>query len=243
MQTVRSSAFTPPSSEKPTFVSAFWPLPRQGSTCHEINHCLGDVGRVIANSLSMFFETNSRCVQNEMLRGSSVVLKVRRSRKAQEDTFRASRSASCIQTSRARQHHAARKHGSMPRKERPPIHCIDRSPMMQRGMCISPASLIARLAIFLARSPMRSRLPEIRIVAIISRRSIAIGWRRSIVRIAASWISRSNISRRRSLLTVAPERSVSKLNENSRRRIAFFQQCRPFPQSCGRGFRVPYHKL
>ena len=37
---------------------------------------------------------------------------------------------------------------------------IDRSPMMQRGMCISPASLIARLAIFLARSPMRSISPE-----------------------------------------------------------------------------------
>ena len=51
-----------------------------------------------------------------------------------------------------------------------------------------------RLAMFLARSPMRSRSEATRIATMISRRSRAIGWRLAIVRIAFSSIWRSRTS-------------------------------------------------
>ncbi len=60
---------------------------------------------------------------------------------------------------------------------------------------------IERLAMFLARSPTRSRSPATRIAPMISRRSTAIGWRRAMVRIACSSISRCSASRRGSVAT------------------------------------------
>ncbi len=62
----------------------------------------------------------------------------------------------------------------------------------------SPWSAITRLAMFLARSPIRSRSLDTRIAATISRRSTAIGWRRAMVRIAFSSISRCRLSMARS---------------------------------------------
>ena len=56
------------------------------------------------------------------------------------------------------------------------------------------SSASTRLAMFLARSPMRSRSLAMRSAPTISRRSIAIGWRRAIVRIAFSSISRCSAS-------------------------------------------------
>ena len=54
----------------------------------------------------------------------------------------------------------------------------------------------ARLPMFLARSPIRSRSPEMRIAEIVSRRSMATGWRRAIIRIARSSTSRCSTSSR-----------------------------------------------
>src|SRR5829696_7970143 len=53
-----------------------------------------------------------------------------------------------------------------------------------------------RFAVFLDRSPARSRSPAMRIAEMISRRSNASGWRRAIVRIAPSSISRWSASSR-----------------------------------------------
>src|SRR5262245_38274468 len=75
----------------------------------------------------------------------------------------------------------------------------------------SPLSATTRLAMFLARSPMRSRSLANRKAATISRRSIAMGWRRAMVRIAFSSMSRCNWSVVRSAVMTRCARSVSRL--------------------------------
>src|SRR5437016_2259686 len=59
---------------------------------------------------------------------------------------------------------------------------------------ISPSSATTRLAMFLARSPIRSRSLETRSEPTMSRRSTAIGWRRAMVRMTFSSISRCKAS-------------------------------------------------
>src|SRR5215217_4911293 len=65
------------------------------------------------------------------------------------------------------------------------------------------ARIRVRLAIFLARSPQRSRFMAIFIADIARRRSLAIGWRKAIRRMAARSISTSAISSFSSLPTMA----------------------------------------
>ena len=72
-------------------------------------------------------------------------------------------------------------------------------PTMARGTLGSTPSLSERLAMFLARSPTRSKSPATRIAPTISLRSTAIGWRRAIVRIACSSMSRCSASSRGSV--------------------------------------------
>src|SRR5262249_35816290 len=59
---------------------------------------------------------------------------------------------------------------------------------------MSASSASTRLAMFLARSPMRSRSFDTRNEPTMSRRSTAIGWRRAMVRIAFSSIARCRLS-------------------------------------------------
>src|SRR5262245_18590296 len=75
----------------------------------------------------------------------------------------------------------------------------------------SPSRATTRLPMFLARSPMRSRSLAMRSAATISRRSIAIGWRRAMVRMARSSISRWIWSIWTSSATVRWAREVSRL--------------------------------
>src|SRR5271165_304316 len=63
------------------------------------------------------------------------------------------------------------------------------------------AILTERLAMFLARSPTRSRSPATRMAPMSSLRSIATGWRRAMVITAKSSISRCRTSSRRSVST------------------------------------------
>src|SRR5258708_4776590 len=58
----------------------------------------------------------------------------------------------------------------------------------------SLSSAATRLPMFLARSPIRSRSVATRIAPTISRRSIAIGWRRAMVKTARSSITRCRLS-------------------------------------------------
>ena len=67
----------------------------------------------------------------------------------------------------------------------------------------SPETASARLAMFLARSPMRSRSPAIFNTVMMWRRSLAMGWRRAIIRMVCSCRSRSSRSMLRSLATAA----------------------------------------
>ena len=84
--------------------------------------------------------------------------------------------------------------------------------MSLAGGIIGRRARSTRLAMFLARSPIRSRSLAMRIAATISRRSTAIGWRRAMIRTACSSISRCSASivacRRRSR---AAARSTSRL--------------------------------
>src|SRR6516162_4647003 len=73
----------------------------------------------------------------------------------------------------------------------------------------SPSRTITRLAMFLARSPIRSRSLETRSAPTMSRRSIAIGWRRAMVRIAFSSISRCRRSILESSTMTLCDRSAS----------------------------------
>ena len=72
-----------------------------------------------------------------------------------------------------------------------------------------------RFAVFLARSPMRSRSEETRIATMISRRSRAIGWRLAMVRIAFSSIWRS----RTSILLVVLDHPVGECRVAPRQRV------------------------
>ena len=65
----------------------------------------------------------------------------------------------------------------------------------------SPDTASARLAMFLARSPVRSRSPAILSTVMMWRKSFAIGWRRAIIRMVCSCSSRSSWSMARSLKT------------------------------------------
>src|SRR5215470_18502041 len=73
----------------------------------------------------------------------------------------------------------------------------------------SPSRTITRFAMFLARSPIRSRSLETRSAPTMSRRSIAIGWRRAMVRIAFSSISRCRRSILASSAMMLRDRSAS----------------------------------
>src|SRR5258708_608739 len=73
----------------------------------------------------------------------------------------------------------------------------------------STSRTITRLAMFLAGSPIRSRSLETRSAPTMSRRSIAIGWRRAMVRIAFSSISRCRRSILASSAMMLRDRSAS----------------------------------
>ena len=72
-----------------------------------------------------------------------------------------------------------------------------------------------RLAVFLARSPMRSRSEATRIATMISRRSRAMGWRLAMVRIAFSSIWCSSTS----TLLVVLDHPVGERRVAARQRI------------------------
>src|SRR6266849_1619956 len=69
----------------------------------------------------------------------------------------------------------------------------------------SPSSTTTRLAMFLARSPIRSRSLDTRRAPTTSRKSTAIGWRRAMIRMPFSSISRCSAS---ILVSIAMTRSA-----------------------------------
>src|SRR5215475_12675096 len=89
-------------------------------------------------------------------------------------------------------------------------------------MCSSPrisfsgwkslSSAATRLPMFLARSPIRSRSVATRIAPTISRRSIAIGWRRAMVRTARSSMVRCRLS-------ISPSEATTRWPSATSRRI------------------------
>src|SRR6202163_346212 len=86
----------------------------------------------------------------------------------------------------------------------------------------SPEIAATRLAMFLARSPIRSRSLARRSAPTISRRSTAMGWRRAMVSTALSSISRSKASILASTATTRLARSRSRLaNASTESAICF----------------------
>src|ERR1700761_8231218 len=88
----------------------------------------------------------------------------------------------------------------------------------------SPSSAAPRLPMFLARSPIRSRSVATRMAPTISRRSIAIGWRRAMVSTARSSMTRCRLSISASAVTTrcpsATSRRTSASTESTIRRSA-----------------------
>ena len=80
----------------------------------------------------------------------------------------------------------------------------------------SPDTASARLAMFLARSPVRSRSPAIFSTVMMWRRSLAMGWRRAIIRMVCSCSSRSSWSMARSLATALSASLGSRFSSESK---------------------------
>ncbi len=72
-----------------------------------------------------------------------------------------------------------------------------------------------RLAMFLAKSPQRSRLEAIFIAATVLRRSLAMGWRRAMRRMALRSMSASSTSSRSSRPTTSSAAAWSRLTTAS----------------------------
>ena len=188
------------------------PVERQRVAGHEVEDRLGDVGGVVADALDVLRAEQEVRAERDVARilhheGQEVaehriLQRVEFARRASRPPGRARRRAA--HRRRARPSAASAASSFM---------CF--RPIMARGRRGSVAILTARLAMFLARSPTRSRSPETRIAATISRRSTAIGWRRAMVRIALSSISRCRSVEPR----VAGDDRAGEVDVESRQRV------------------------